>query len=71
MAEAKTKPTKQSVEKFIKSVPDEKAREDCVTIATLMREATEAEPRMWGSNIVGFGTLRRSSMPVGVPVIGR
>jgi hypothetical protein len=56
MAEAKTKPTKQSVEKFIESVPDEKAREDCVTIATLMREATKAEPRMWGSNIVGFGT---------------
>ena len=55
MAEAKTKPTKQSVEKFIKSVPDAQAREDCATIAKLMQEATRAEPQMWGSNIVGFG----------------
>jgi len=55
MAEPKTKPTKQSVEKFINSVPVENAREDCATIAKLMREATRAEPQMWGSHIVGFG----------------
>ena len=55
MAEAKTKPTKQSVEKFIKSVPDVQAREDCTTIAKLMQEATRAEPQMWGSSIVSFG----------------
>lgn len=55
MAEAKTKPTKQSVEKFIKSLPDAQAREDCATIAKLMQEATKAEPQMWGSSIVGFG----------------
>ena len=55
MAEAKTKPTKQSVEKFIKSVSDAQAREDCATIARLMQEATKAEPQMWGSSIVGFG----------------
>jgi hypothetical protein len=55
MAEAKTKATKQSVEKFIKSLPDEQAREDCSTIAKLMQQATRAEPQMWGSSIVGFG----------------
>lgn len=55
MAEAKTKPTKQSVEQFIKGLPDVNAREDCATIAKLMQEATRAEPQMWGSNIVGFG----------------
>ena len=55
MAEAKTKPTKQSVEKFIKSVSDAQARKDCATIAKLMQEATKAEPQMWGSSIVGFG----------------
>jgi len=54
MAEAKTKATKASVEKFIKSVP-EPQREDCATIAKLMKEATRAEPQMWGSSIVGFG----------------
>lgn len=55
MAEAKTKPTKQSVEKFIKSIPNEETRADCRTIAKLMTEATGAEPQMWGSSIVGFG----------------
>ena len=55
MAEAKTKPTKQSVEKFIKSVPDAQTRADCATIATLMQQATRAEPQLWGSSIVGFG----------------
>jgi hypothetical protein len=55
MAEAKTKPTKQSVEKFIKDLPDAEVREDCATVAKLMREATKAEPTMWGSSIVGFG----------------
>lgn len=55
MAEAKTKPTKQSVEKFIKGLPDADVREDCATVAKLMQEATKAEPQMWGSSIVGFG----------------
>jgi hypothetical protein len=56
MAEAKTKPTNQSVEKFIKSQPDPQTRADCSEIARLMSEATGAEPKMWGSSIVGFGT---------------
>jgi hypothetical protein len=55
MAEAKTKPTKQSVEKFIKDLPDPEVREACATVAKLMQEATKAEPQMWGSSIVGFG----------------
>lgn len=56
MAEAKTRPTSQSVAKFIKGQPDPQRREDCSTIARLMSEATGAEPQMWGSSIVGFGT---------------
>jgi hypothetical protein len=56
MAEAKTKPTNQSVKKFIISQPDPQTREDCSTVASLMSEATGAEPQMWGSSIVGFGT---------------
>ena len=55
MAEAKTKPTGQSVERFIKDLPDAQAREDCFTIAKLMQEATKAKPQMWGTSIVGFG----------------
>jgi hypothetical protein len=58
MAEAKTKPTKASVEKFIKNIPDEQVRKDCSVISQLMSEATGEKPQMWGSSIVGFG-LRR------------
>lgn len=58
MAEAKTKPTDQSVASFMKKIPDPQTREDCFAIAKLMKEATRSEPRMWGSSIVGFGTRR-------------
>lgn len=58
MAEAKTKPTAQSVASFIKKIPDPQTREDCFAIAKLMKDATHSEPLMWGSAIVGFG-LRR------------
>ena len=56
MAEAKTKPTTQSVDSFIKKISDPQTREDCFTIAKLMKQATRSEPHMWGSSIVGFGT---------------
>jgi len=55
MAELKTKPTAESVSKFLKSVPDEGRRNDCLTIAKLMEEATGFKPKMWGPSIVGFG----------------
>ena len=58
MAEAKTKPTDQSVESFINKIANPQTREDCFTIAKLMKEATRTEPCMWGSAIVGFGTRR-------------
>jgi hypothetical protein len=58
VAEAKTKPTDQSVDSFINKLPDPQKREDCLTIVRLMKEATRTEPCMWGSAIVGFGTRR-------------
>jgi len=56
MAELKTKVNKASVDKFIKSIKDEQVREDCHKIAEIMQKATKAEPKMWGTSIVGFGT---------------
>ena len=73
MAEAKTKPTKQSVEKFIKSIPDTQVREDCAVISKLMSEATGEKPKMWGSSIVGFGNRRykgASGREVDWPIVG-
>ena len=55
MAEAKTRPTKQSVAAFIKGV-DEDRQKDCTTLARIMKEASGAPATMWGANIVGFGT---------------
>jgi len=58
MAEAKTKPTKQSVKGFIANLPDPEMRADCSTIAKLMETATGSKPVMWGASIVGFGTRK-------------
>jgi len=55
MAELKTKQTDQSVEKFLNGIAEKKTREDCFTILELMKQITKAEPKMWGSSIVGFG----------------
>jgi len=56
MAEAKTKPTKQSVEDFINKLPDAQARADCAVIAKIMADATKQKGVMWGTSIAGFGT---------------
>ena len=55
MAELKTKPSNRSVMDFLAGVTDEKRRKDCLTILKLMKEATDAKPKMWGTSIVGFG----------------
>jgi hypothetical protein len=55
MAELKTKATGKSVNKFLDGIKDQQRRQDCETIGELMRKATGAEPKMWGSAIVGFG----------------
>ena len=56
MAEPKTRPTRQSVVSFLRSVPDEGRRRDGRTLVQIMRQITKREPKMWGASIVGFGT---------------
>jgi len=55
MAELKTQVTKASVDKFLQGIRDENKREDCFQILKIMKRATKAEPKMWGSSIIGFG----------------
>lgn len=55
MAELKTKVTRASVEKFLEGIKDEKKREDCFQLLKIMKKATKAEPKMWGTGIIGFG----------------
>ena len=55
MAELKTKERKASVEKFLKSVKDDQKREDSFYILKMMKQITKAEPKMWGTSMIGFG----------------
>jgi hypothetical protein len=56
MAELKTKATNESVEAFINKIADDERREDCFALARMMEEITGQKPRMWGPNLVGFGS---------------
>jgi hypothetical protein len=55
MAELKTRVTKASVDKFLQGIKDGKKREDCYLILKIMKKATKAAPKMWGTSIIGFG----------------
>jgi len=56
MPELKTRARRASVSKFLNAIDDESIRAASRTIATIMKQATKASPRMWGAGIVGFGT---------------
>ena len=58
MAELKTKVNDASVEAFLNTITDESKRQDAFAILAMMQEITGAEPKMWGSSIVGFGSYR-------------
>lgn len=56
MAELKTRPTDESVTRFLDSIENEPKRRDAYAILELMREVTGEEPQMWGDSIIGFGS---------------
>lgn len=58
MVARKTHATKASVTDFLKAIADPLMRNDCRAISRIMQAATGARPRMWGSNLVGFGIHR-------------
>jgi Domain of unknown function (DU1801) len=55
MAELKTKLNDANVDRFLQTVKDEATRADCYQILEMMQKATRAEPKMWGTSIIGFG----------------
>lgn len=58
MAELKTRPNDASVEEFLNKVKDDKKRTDAFEILEIFKRATGEDPKMWGSNIIGFGSFR-------------
>ena len=53
----KTKENKSSVEDFLNTIKDQQQRKDSFTILSMMQKATGDKPKMWGKNIIGFGTV--------------
>ena len=56
MAGMKTRPNDGSVERFIDGIADGRRRDDCRTIARIMKKVTKTQPKMWGPSIVGYGS---------------
>ena len=56
MAEVKTKQNNASVTSFLAAVEDKQQRSDSKKLSKMMRAATGARAKMWGSLIVGFGS---------------
>jgi hypothetical protein len=56
MTELKTKRSDVSVEKFLNDIADDSKRQEAWTMLELMQKITRTPPKMWGTNIVGFGS---------------
>jgi hypothetical protein len=56
MAELKTKQTEMSVENYINAIPDLQRQSDCKILIELMKKITGDDPKMWGDNLIGFGS---------------
>jgi hypothetical protein len=56
MSDLKTKKSAASVPAFLKTVEDDQRRKDCKAIVKMMQEATGEKPKMWGANMIGFGS---------------
>ena len=68
MAEPKTKPTDADVGEFLAAIAHDRRRADATSVCSLMRDVTGEEPVVWGTSIVGFGSIvtpgaRGASMP--------
>jgi hypothetical protein len=53
----KTQANDGDVSAFLESVPDERRRADAQALRVLMEQVTVAPATMWGTAIVGFGSL--------------
>ncbi len=56
MAERKTKKNDASVKSFLDGIEDEKKRKDSRAVLEMMKRITGKQPKMWGTDIVGFGS---------------
>ena len=57
LAKVKTTENEASVEDFINGVADEQKRKDSAVLIKMMQKATKEKPKMWGSSLIGFGSM--------------
>lgn len=55
MPENKTRQTDAGFANFLNTIENESSK-DCFVIAQMMQNISNCEPKMWGENIVGFGS---------------
>ena len=73
MAELKTRPTRKSVQKFLKSVENDRRRNDALAVLPIFEKITGKKPVMWGDSIVGFGSYhyqQKSGQEADWPITG-
>lgn len=56
MAENKTKPSDRDVVEFLNTVEHDGRREDAIQLLNIMTKASGFAPRVWGDQMVGFGS---------------
>ena len=56
MAEARTKPTRASVDAYLASKASPEQLKDCKAVMAICKRVTRQPPQMWGPSIVGFGS---------------
>jgi hypothetical protein len=54
----KTLANEMSVDAYFNKIEPEQKRDDCRAIAKMMEQATGEPATMWGTGIVGFGSVR-------------
>lgn len=56
MAKNKTTETDHSVDEYLNAISNEKRKNDCIEIISIISKETGLKPKMWGTAIVGFGS---------------
>lgn len=56
MSELKTQQNNNSVLDYLNSIKDEQRKADCFQLLTLFEEVTKQKAKIWGKDIVGFGS---------------
>ena len=74
MSDIKTKKTNASVKAVIESVENDQRRIDGIELLDVFHDATGMQPRVWGTNIIGYGEYHykseRSSQEGDWPLVG-